>query len=210
MKHEQDTEAAWTIPGSNFDQDSIAQRVEKAATEHRPSLKSALNYLYGSSKTLDRDRLIIAEQYLSPPERRVIRWLHIRTNGSERKMKTILSIILGALAATHLYAGTSSHFPNDRTYILKLVTDEECDKADEGGDTIFNCFRKIDFRTSGNAYVMVTDIMNPATYEIQDNTVVVTMTGPGDAPPTMTFSMDVDHRAMVDVSTLEIWFRAQQ
>lgn len=87
MKHEVEVDASWVIPEDRFTPAYVETRLANVPTDHHPSLRSALNYLYvvDGAKTLDRSRLIVAETYLSPAERALIRWLHTRSNGSERK-----------------------------------------------------------------------------------------------------------------------------
>lgn len=88
MIHSYEIDDAWIIPIENFNNvESIGERVGNATMSDRPSLKSALGYLYldNGAKTLDKERLKLAEKYLTPAERRVLRWLQTRSNGSERR-----------------------------------------------------------------------------------------------------------------------------
>jgi hypothetical protein len=84
MKFELSLNPEWIIPESNFTQSYIDSRLSEVIDVDRPFLRSCLNYLYGSTKTLDKERLVTSEQYLTSAERVLIRWLHTRSNGSER------------------------------------------------------------------------------------------------------------------------------
>ena len=83
--HAVDIDPQWIIPESNFSPAYISSRLSAAPVLVKAFLQSCFNYLYGTTKNLDRERRVASEPYLSSAEIRVIRWLHTRSNGSERK-----------------------------------------------------------------------------------------------------------------------------
>ena len=77
-----------TIDPMRFNNDVyVNERVLAAESKDQGSLRSALTYLYIDTGpiNLPRNRQKIAEKYLEEAEKILIRWLVIRTNGSERK-----------------------------------------------------------------------------------------------------------------------------
>lgn len=84
MKFEINLASEWIIPESNFSQEYIESRLTSVVESDRAFLRSSLNYLYGTTKTLDKERLVASEKHLTTAERILIRWLHTRSNGSER------------------------------------------------------------------------------------------------------------------------------
>jgi len=84
VKFEINLASEWIIPESNFSQEYIESRLTSVVASDQAFLKSSLNYLYGTTKTLDKERLVAAEKYLTSAERILIRWLQTRSNGSER------------------------------------------------------------------------------------------------------------------------------
>lgn len=71
-----------------FNNDSLIKvRVAAAPAAEQGALCTALRYVYKDDGpiNLPRSRLLIAEPYLNPAERIVIRWLYTRTNGRLRK-----------------------------------------------------------------------------------------------------------------------------
>lgn len=87
MRYATEVAEQWIIPAENFSGDYIESRLLQAPEPARPFLRSTLSYLYldDGAKTLDRERLVASKPYLTPAELIVVRWLHTRSNGSERK-----------------------------------------------------------------------------------------------------------------------------
>src|SRR4051812_13479800 len=95
-------------------------------------------------------------------------------------------LILAILFSSSAFA---KPFAEERSYSHHLfITPKACEDAQRG--MRFNCQQTIHFQADGSATVMMTDIMNFATYDIVGNTVVVRAKGAGDMPATMTFKMD--------------------
>ena len=60
---------------------------------------------------------------------------------------------------------------------------------------------------SGRAEIVVTDIINPATYRVDDGIVTVRLAGPGDAPESMRFRLSADGTSMMDIGGTRTWTR---
>ena len=96
-------------------------------------------------------------------------------------------------------------FDSPRRYSLHLFqTPQDCKNAQAGGRW-FNCEQVINFKPDGHATVMVTDIMNMATYSIEGNQVVVKRTGAGDISEQMKFVIDHTGRNLIAVGRPEVW-----
>jgi hypothetical protein len=94
-------------------------------------------------------------------------------------------------------------FAEERRYSHHLfITQKACEDAQRG--MRFNCQQTIHFQADGTATVMMTDIMNLATYDIIANTVVVKAKGEGDMPTTMTFKLDRTQRNLISGGS-EVW-----
>jgi hypothetical protein len=77
----------FSIPEDRFDEPSyIEGRLRSVPSEARGSLRTALLYLYAADGpvNLPRDRMKMAELFVEPRERVVLRWLYTRTNGNLR------------------------------------------------------------------------------------------------------------------------------
>jgi hypothetical protein len=86
----------YAIPIERFDDAQYIDRRLRAAPESgRASLSTALRYLYSSDGpiNLPRPRLRIAEAYVEPRERILLRWLYTRTNGRLRSTYGAKSLI---------------------------------------------------------------------------------------------------------------------
>lgn len=75
----------WKIDEENFKLEKIKMRIDVCEEKEKGALTSALNYLYGDIKTIDKDRVDVSLKYLSDSEKKIIKWLHTRTNGSLKK-----------------------------------------------------------------------------------------------------------------------------
>ena len=116
-------------------------------------------------------------------------------------MKRLLAL-LALLSCLEVQATT---FEMDRTYSLKLFeTQKACEDAQKNSPRWFNCSQTITLFKGGQARVMVTDIMNTATYVIVDHQITVTLAGRGDAPKVMRFSLTRNKRNLVD-ENLQVW-----
>lgn len=76
---------SWIINEENFSPEKIKTRIEQCPDGEKKFLQSALNYLYGSTRTIDKERVNMSLKHLSNAEKKVIKWLFARTNGSLRK-----------------------------------------------------------------------------------------------------------------------------
>lgn len=95
-------------------------------------------------------------------------------------------------------------FPEERSYRHHLFIDQKTCEKYQTDHMWMNCFQWLDLNPDGTAMVVLTDIANPATYEIVDNTVVV-RTENGDAPPEMIFILDSTGRNLRLSDTNMIW-----
>lgn len=97
-------------------------------------------------------------------------------------------------------------FPETRVYAHALFpTVEACAIAQQQG--FINCEQWATFCANGRAEVVVTDIINPATYRVDNGIVTVRLAGPGDAPETMRFRVSADGNTLTDVGGTRTWNR---
>jgi hypothetical protein len=82
---------SWKIDDRNFDSERRRERID--ACEDKGALTSALNYLYGDIKAIDKSRINASLRYLTNAEKKVIKWLHTRTNGRLKKYYGANSLI---------------------------------------------------------------------------------------------------------------------
>lgn len=105
-----------------------------------------------------------------------------------------------------LEATLATHFEASRTYKHTLYADgADCEAAMARG---VNCSRVVQFCSNGVAAVMVTDIVNRATYERSANGILMTRDGPGDIPETFTFTHDQEQDTLRDSIVGETWTRS--
>lgn len=121
-------------------------------------------------------------------------------------MKFIILVLI--LFTNSLFA---KNFPDERSY-RRLVGDfktaEECEKFKRETGAWFNCFQEIDFETDGSATVMLTDIMNLATYSLtKDQLIHVEAVRFGDMPPKMEFLMEGEGK-IIQLPEQLIWHRS--
>jgi hypothetical protein len=93
----------------------------------------------------------------------------------------------------------------ERTYSHHLFqTQKDCEDAQKGGHW-FNCHQVISLHPDGSASVMLTDIMNPASYSIDGDKVVIRRKGDGDMPAEMKLRMDHTGRNLVSTEENLVW-----
>lgn len=81
--------SAFLIPIDRFDNlEYIEARVSDLEKSIVGSVRTALKYLYLTKGpiNLPRNRMLKAHGFLEPAEQVVVRWLHTRTNGRQRKV----------------------------------------------------------------------------------------------------------------------------
>lgn len=115
MIFQKTVETDWIIKEEDFLEQNIEARIDNAQEADRAFLRSTLKYLYGAIKTLDRERLTTAKPYLTPAEIAVAKWLHTRSNGSERKNYGPESVVAAKAAG---YKCNRCKFPDVRTLHL--------------------------------------------------------------------------------------------
>lgn len=119
-------------------------------------------------------------------------------------MKTFIFLTIVLMTTVLKAELPKTWFPEERSYRHHLFIDQKaCDEYQAGGRW-FNCFQWLDLNPDGTAMVVLTDIANPASYEIIENTVVV-RTENGDAPPEMVFILDNTGRNLVLKDSNSIW-----
>ena len=98
-------------------------------------------------------------------------------------------------------------FPETRVYAHSLFpTAEACELARQHG--VINCEQWATFCANGRANLVFTDIVNSATYRVDDGIITVRFTGPGDAQAeSMRFRLSADEESMTDVGGTRTWTR---
>lgn len=119
-------------------------------------------------------------------------------------MKAYIFFAIFMLTTTLNAEPLATWFQEERSYRHHLFIDQKtCDQY-QAGHRWMNCFQWLDLNPDGTAMVVLTDIANPATYEIIDNMLVV-HTENGDAPTEMVFIMDSTGRNLRLLDTNMIW-----
>lgn len=120
-------------------------------------------------------------------------------------------IFVGALAMGLSLAGparaeTAKEFfaAKDRGYVHHLfATQAECDEARKKFPGI-NCDQWASFYRDGSATIVMTDIMNPATYVVEGDRLVMTVS-PGELPRTLEFRVAPDFKALRLLENGTVW-----
>lgn len=116
-----------------------------------------------------------------------------------------------ALLLFSLVFTLSSHsatFEKIREYRYSIFeTDKQCREYQEKVGGWFNCFQYVKFMPNGSATVLLTDIMNRATYtlDLDTESLILLMEGPGDMPSKMNFRLSPNWRAMVELNNFKVW-----
>jgi hypothetical protein len=97
-------------------------------------------------------------------------------------------------------------FEENRVYTHALfATPEQCEAAQQYG---INCDQEAVFCSNGRAILMFTDILNPATYRVDEDVIIVRFTqGTPEAPESMRFRLAADGMTMTDVGIARSWTR---
>lgn len=88
MEYRHQVSEEWILPEERFDNVAIIEaRAEAQEPANRTAFRRAMRYLYlaEGATNLARDYMLAALPTLEAREKRAIRWLYTRTNGSERK-----------------------------------------------------------------------------------------------------------------------------
>ena len=114
-------------------------------------------------------------------------------------MKLVVVFMLAALAMAGRY------FPEDRVYSHELLSEKECEEFRKKFP-VYNCHQTVSFYKDGTATVLLTDIMNPAKYEIEADKVTVTPVGPGEFRE-LIFKLASDEKELIEESGRKVWKR---
>lgn len=88
-------------------------------------------------------------------------------------------------------APVAGQWDEGRAYFVQLIEDDdEC--ANSWDLYSMNCYQMAWFCPSGDAEIIVTDIINSGTYSIEDDAVSVEFAQPGDVAPLLTFTIQSD------------------
>jgi hypothetical protein len=123
---------------------------------------------------------------------------------------SLLWLTLAATASCGLFTGPDSRtFPVPRTYAFDFFeTREEC-LAHQPPDFFINCSQIIDFFPDGRVEMMVTDIINPGSYEIRGQRVTLRFEGTPELPPKLELDLSADERTLTEVSSGKVWVLRQ-
>ncbi len=101
----------------------------------------------------------------------------------------------------------SSWFSEERSY-LNLIhpfeTEQECLDA-QNPNFFINCYKIVDFYPDGTATVMLTDILNNATYSIEDMFITVTLAPNSEVAEIIEFYVSDDYKSLIQASNSEVW-----
>lgn len=104
--------------------------------------------------------------------------------------------ILFAVISLPLFAQANGRFSEDRTYVHHLFASKaECAEAKKKAPFL-NCDQWVKLRKDGSATLIVTDIVNPGSYEVEDQKVVVTLNEGIETARVLTFTFDPDERTL--------------
>ena len=113
-------------------------------------------------------------------------------------------VITETVTVTLTPASEGAPFPEARVYAFALFdTPEECDELVAQG---VNCYQTVDFCPSGEATIVVTDILNRGTYSVSGATITASWET-GDVPSDMGFTLDEDTDTLVDDLAANVWER---
>ena len=102
----------------------------------------------------------------------------------------------------------ANFFNKVREYRYSLFeTEEKCREHQENHDTWFNCFQIVRFMPDGTATMLLTDIMNMATYklDLEKNSIFLKSLGSGDMPKSIKFNISPNKRAIIETINFKVW-----
>ncbi len=98
------------------------------------------------------------------------------------------------------------HFPEDRRYVHDLFESEQaCLDAQASSGSWFNCSQIAVFCTNGDVILMITDILNGGTYEIDGRSVILSFTSNPEVPRTVSFTLSADGNSMIERESGTHW-----
>lgn len=117
------------------------------------------------------------------------------------------TLLVLATSACGIFGPDMRFFDEDRTYAFDFFeTHEDC-LAAQPPDFFFNCSQTIDFFVDGDVEMMVTDIINPGTYEIRGRRVTLKFGFTPELPSTIDFELSRDEQILTEVKTGKEWVR---
>jgi hypothetical protein len=113
-------------------------------------------------------------------------------------MKSFTKILLASLLCLGCQAleDTKRSFAEERTY-RQLVFEslEACDEYNAHNPYV-NCYRWVTFSTDASVAMVVTDIVNAGTYEIQGQQISLKMDANSDVPERITLTLSEDEESL--------------
>ena len=115
-----------------------------------------------------------------------------------------------ALLITPFFISSSfpESFEKEREYRFFIFENEEkCQGHRVHSANFFNCFQFLKFFPDGRAHIILSDMVNNATYEIdkKNNTLLLTSSNPSDMPKWMLFIISPNQRTLVEPSSYKVW-----
>lgn len=98
-------------------------------------------------------------------------------------------------------------FDEERTYEYALFPSPEACEAAQPPDFFVNCSQWMDFRPDGRVSVVLTDIVNPGEYGIQDDRVTLHMEGSPELPDRIVLILSADGSTLTEVGSGKVWTR---
>src|SRR5688572_10671596 len=117
-------------------------------------------------------------------------------------------LIFGLLLSASALANPGHFFKDkERQYTRSLfATQKECEEAQKMG---INCFQSVEFFPDGKVLLMVTDIMNIGTYQIQGQKALLEMQA-GEVPRRISYSIATDYKSLTLDANGTVWLLKEE
>ena len=123
-------------------------------------------------------------------------------------MKSVVFAVLSFAATLAACDDDTRLFSESRVYHHELfATPQECEAAQQAG--FINCAQTAAFCETGEAVVVVTDIINPARYRIDGDELRVSFPTVSEVSDPMLFRVSADEDTLYLKPSLQPWVRQQ-
>lgn len=124
-----------------------------------------------------------------------------------RPLGALPALVVLALSGCGLIESEVRHFAEERIYEHPLFeSPEACEAAQPPGFHV-NCSQWMEFDPDGRVRVVLTDIVNPGTYRIENRRIILSMEASPELPGRLELFLSSDGSTLVEEGTGRIWTR---
>lgn len=124
-----------------------------------------------------------------------------------RPRTALAPLVVLALPGCGLIESEVRHFDEERIYEHPLFESPEACEAAQPPGFFINCSQWMEFDPDGRVRVVLTDIINPGTYRIQNRHVILSMESSPELPERLELLLSADGSTLVEEGTGRVWTR---